>query len=111
MARPKKVAEMDNEITNAEVVFTDDVEVKNPKDVKPKPPKPQKKVEILGDNISPSDPYEIKEEKQEKVRIRMREDHQCTIAMVRYSFKKGRCYDVPPNVKNILNKRGLLDPL
>lgn len=46
-----------------------------------------------------------------KVKIRMRVDHHCTIAMVRYDFKAGKCYDVPANVKLILDGAGLLSPL
>lgn len=44
-------------------------------------------------------------------KIRMRENHQCTIAMVRYDFEKGKVYSVPENVKDILNEAGLLLPL
>lgn len=46
-----------------------------------------------------------------KVRIRMRVDHRCCIAMERYDLKAGETYLVPENVKNILNKAGLLAPL
>lgn len=49
--------------------------------------------------------------KEGNVRIRMREDHKCCIAMVRYDLKKGQTYNVPENVKTILDKRGLLAPL
>ena len=45
------------------------------------------------------------------VRIKMRENHKCTIATVRYDFKKGECYHVPENVKRILDEHGLLAPL
>lgn len=47
----------------------------------------------------------------EKVKIRMRVDHTCTIAMERYDLKAGKTYVVPKNVKNILNKAGYLAPL
>lgn len=49
--------------------------------------------------------------KEGNVRIRMREDHRCVIAMVRYDLKKGETYTVPENVKTILDDRGLLAPL
>lgn len=49
--------------------------------------------------------------KEGNVKIRMREDHRCTIAMVRYDLKKGQSYNVPENVKRILGERGLLAPL
>ena len=45
------------------------------------------------------------------VRIKMRVDHKCTIAMVRYDLKAGVTYTVPENVKKILNNAGLLAPL
>ena len=46
-----------------------------------------------------------------KVKIKMRTDHRCTIAMERYDLVAGKTYVVPRNVKNILNKAGLLAPL
>ena len=46
-----------------------------------------------------------------KVKIRMRVDHKCCIAMERYDLKAGKTYVVPENVKRILNKAGLLAPL
>lgn len=51
----------------------------------------------------------IPEEKN--VKIRMRVNHSCTIAMQRYDLKAGQCYNVPVNVKDILNRAGLLAPL
>lgn len=45
------------------------------------------------------------------VKIRMRVDHKCCIAMERYDLKAGKTYTVPENVKTILNKAGLLAPL
>ena len=47
----------------------------------------------------------------EKVKIRMRVDHKCVIAMERYDLKAGKTYVVPKNVKNILNKAGYLAPI
>ena len=47
----------------------------------------------------------------EKVKIRMRVDHKCVIAMERYDLKEGKTYVVPKNVKNILNKAGYIAPL
>ena len=46
-----------------------------------------------------------------KVKIRMRVDHKCCIAMERYDLKAGKTYTVPENVKKVLNKAGLLAPL
>lgn len=45
------------------------------------------------------------------VKIRMRVDHKCCIAMERYDLKAGKTYVVPANVKGILNRAGLLAPL
>ena len=45
------------------------------------------------------------------VKIKMRVDHKCTIAMVKYDLKAGGTYTVPENVKRILNNAGLLAPL
>lgn len=45
------------------------------------------------------------------VKIRMRVDHRCFIAMQRYDLKAGQTYNVPVNVKDILNRAGLLSPL
>ena len=45
------------------------------------------------------------------VKIRMRVDHKCCIAMERYDLKAGKTYTVPENVKKVLNKAGLLAPL
>ena len=45
------------------------------------------------------------------VKIRMRVDHKCTIAMECYDLKAGKTYIVPENVKRILNNAGLLAPL
>ena len=57
----------------------------------------------------------VKEDKMpredKRVRIRMRVDHHCSIAMEHYDLKQGKCYDVPENVKKILDEAGLLAPL
>lgn len=45
------------------------------------------------------------------VKIRMRSNHTCTIAMVRYDLEAGKTYVVPENVKKILDGAGLLAPL
>lgn len=52
-----------------------------------------------------------KKKPEERVKVRARVDHTCTIAMERYEFKAGQVYKVPRNVKNILNRAGLLAPL
>lgn len=45
------------------------------------------------------------------VRIRMNQNHHCYIGGENYNLVAGQCYNVPENVKNILNKAGLLSPL
>ena len=48
---------------------------------------------------------------ENKVKIHMRVDHKCCIAMERYDLKANKTYVVPENVKRILNNAGLLAPL
>lgn len=48
---------------------------------------------------------------EERVKIRLRVDHNCCIAMEFYEFKANKVYTVPKNVKRILNRAGLLAPL
>lgn len=57
------------------------------------------------------DESKIPEDIDKNVRIRMRTDHHCVVAMQRYDLKAGQCYNVPVNVKEILNRAGLLAPL
>lgn len=45
------------------------------------------------------------------VRIRMKNDHHCYIGGEHYVLTAGQCYNVPANVKDILNKAGHLAPL
>lgn len=45
------------------------------------------------------------------VRVRMNKDHQCFIGGEHYVLTAGQCYNVPANVKEILNRAGLLAPL
>lgn len=48
---------------------------------------------------------------ENKVKIRMRTDHKCTIGGELYQLEAGKTYTVPDSVKKILNKAGLLSPL
>ena len=52
-----------------------------------------------------------KRKPEERVKIRLRVDHNCCIAMEFYEFKANKVYTVPKNVKRILNRAGLLAPL
>jgi len=45
------------------------------------------------------------------VKIKTNRDYSCVIAMVRYDLVAGKVYNVPRNVKNILNRAGVLAPL
>ena len=48
---------------------------------------------------------------QSNVKVRCRYDHSCTVAGVKYSFKKGVVQTVPLNVKKVLERADLLLPL
>ena len=78
---------------------------------KPKTEETENKVETTLEVDTSKAKVDEKKEPEANVKIRMREDHRCTIAMVRYDFKKGKLYTVPVNVKRILNNAGLLAPL
>lgn len=78
------------------------VEVTEPEEEKK--PEDQPKVEVDLESTEIKKPSGL-------VKIRMRTDHKCTIAMERYDLKAGKTYNVPENVKRILNKAGLLAPL
>nr|DAT59004.1 MAG TPA: hypothetical protein [Caudoviricetes sp.] len=85
--------------------------------------------EIVGDTIEVNIPVEEEEVKEEPVveidedsieavekpesmvKIRMRENHRCCIALERYDLEKDKVYIVPSNVRDILNGAGLLSPL
>lgn len=42
------------------------------------------------------------------VKVKLRENHHCTIAKTRYDFVAGVIYSVPQNVKDILDRGGYL---
>lgn len=42
------------------------------------------------------------------VKVKLRENHHCTIAKTRYDFVAGEVYSVPQNVKDILDRGGYL---
>lgn len=48
---------------------------------------------------------------EKTTRIRSRVDHRCTIGGVHYDFVKGKTYNVPANVRDILSRNDLLSPL
>ena len=45
------------------------------------------------------------------VRVMLNKDHRCSIGGEWYTFKKGKQYNVPENVKTILKRANLLLPL
>ena len=49
--------------------------------------------------------------KKGQVRIKLLHAHSCVIGGERYSFEKGKVYNVPPDVKRILSNAGLLTAL
>ena len=71
---------------------------------------PEIKVEVEKENLDIKE-EDAPKEVNPKVKIRMRVDHHCVVAMNRYDLKAGKTYNVPANVKEILNKAGLLAPL
>jgi len=94
----EEVTETEAGVENAETVQTPEVEVAD------------EEPEVKEDDVVVEAKTEAKKPNG-KVKIRMRVDHKCCIAMERYDLKAGKTYEVPRNVKNILNKAGLLAPL
>lgn len=78
-----------------------------PEESKPEEAPAEKKPEVQVDTTTINE----KNKPMENVKIRMAKDHSCVIAMERYDLKAGKTYVVPRNVRNILNKNGLLKPL
>lgn len=68
---------------------------------------------VVDQNVIEIEPEEeeVEVSAEKMVRIHMRVDHNCCIAMERYNLKAGEYYNVPSNVKDILNRAGLLSPL
>lgn len=64
----------------------------------------KEEVEIKVDNAPTTKPTTM-------VRILMKEDHRCNIGGNWYCFTKGKHYNVPENVKNILMRANKLLPL
>lgn len=91
------------EAENVEVEVTPEVEIP---EVEVEEPKADVEVDTKSVVVKESD-----RPKNGSVKIRMRVDHKCCIAMERYDLKAGKTYVVPENVKRILNKAGLLAPL
>ena len=101
-----------------EVDVTEAVETPTPEEVSTEIETPE--VEIPEVDIETPSGIEVDEKSAEvdksnqpngNVKIRMRVDHKCCIAMERYDLKAGKTYVVPANVKEILNRAGLLAPL
>ena len=106
-----KTAERVEEVTNEESVSETNEGIKI--EVDPVSPKEQinensPKVTVDVDESAVVDEHKKPEE---RVKIRLRVDHSCCIAMEYYDFKAGEVYRVPRNVKRILNRAGLLAPL
>ena len=53
----------------------------------------------------------VKTSNNGNVRIRALKNHHCFIGGEHYYLEAGQCYNVPANVKEILNRAGLLAPL
>lgn len=91
-------------VDNKEVVEEPVVDVQDTPVVEIEDKEPEVEIEEEATKVDNS-------KKPKDVKIKMREDHRCTVAMETYDLKKGKTYTVPRNVKNILNKAGLLAPL
>ena len=72
---------------------------------------PETNGEVTVDSDIKLEEENIPDEPEKKVKIRMRVDHNFTVAMVNYDLKKDKCYDVPKDVRRILSEAGLLAPL
>lgn len=68
-------------------------------------------VDVNTENLKVEEKNIPAEKISNNAKIRMRVDHKCTIAMERYDLKAGQVYTVPKNVRDILNRAGLLSPL
>ncbi len=62
-------------------------------------------------NLSAPKEDERTEVKEKTTRIKMKVDHKCFIGGQWYYLDKGEIYNVPFNVKAILCRAGVLDPL
>ena len=108
------VKKKEKEITNVEVeVIPEEVEevtetVENTLEVEVVVEEPKQPEVVVDTKVAE---VNMSNKPNGKVRIRMRVDHRCCIAMERYDLKAGETYLVPENVKTILNKAGLLAPL
>ena len=75
----------------------------------------EEKEETDGIEVNPEalvvNEVKIPEEKDKKVKIRMRVDHHCTIGGEFYDLKAGKTFNVPADVKRIFSREGLLSPL
>lgn len=92
---------------DVEETVEDTVDVQTPEVEIEEPKKEEPKVEVDTENTK----VDTSKKPEGTVKIRMRVDHKCCIAMERYDLKEGKTYIVPENVKRILNKAGLLAPL
>lgn len=97
------VAELNEELGGEEPKQEETAEEEKPEEA----PAEKKKPEVQIDTT----PIKEQNKPMENVKIRMAVDHSCVIAMERYELKAGKTYNVPRNVRNILNRNGLLKPL
>lgn len=93
------VSEVDNEVSEVEEICVEDTE---------------QKTEPIGLQVEPTVVEEAKAtvtSNNGNVRIRANRKHHCFIGGTHYYLEKGQCYNVPMNVKEILNRAGILAPL
>lgn len=114
MARQNNLKKASEAQENQQVVEIVSPVVGDTKDTPQKPvaeaPVKEKK-EYVSPKLEIDSGVDTTKKPEERVKIRLRQDHRCSIAMEHYDFKAGKVYLVPRNVKSILNRAGLLSPL
>lgn len=102
--------------TNTVQLVSDELQEKLSENLK----KPKEPVEIVVDVEEKEEKPEIIIEKPQPVveappvkmvKILMRENHRCCIGGEWYALTKGKQYNVPENVKDILNRADKLSPI
>ena len=69
------------------------------------------KEEVDHPTVELVDEVTLKNIPERSVKIRLRHNHSCSIGGTRYHFEKGKQYNVPLSVKEILLQSDMLSPL
>lgn len=100
MAKPKKNAEV------VEEVVTPEVATEEPTEELVMVADEEKKAE---ENSSADSPVVTVQSSVKNVKVKVRKDHSCCIGGVWYNLEAGKEINVPSNVKQILASAGLLE--